>query len=152
MVRRECEVMSLNGWLDGVHLLTASVLSDEVSRMIFHLDGWRFFRHRRDPLYFYFLANVVFKYFITLDFIKYSPSSSSGELSRLGGFVLFNLVSQRLCSWLLVWGSHQSRIAWEQLSSEGPLCWRCRIRMLNFLVSEELKNRSLSRYSSWHRE
>ena len=39
LVRRDCEVVSLNGCFDGVHLLTASALSDEVSYMSSHVKS-----------------------------------------------------------------------------------------------------------------
>ena len=52
LVRRDCEVMSLNGCFDGVHLLKASALSDEVSYMSSYVKpgGALSFRQRRDPL------------------------------------------------------------------------------------------------------
>ena len=55
LIRRDCEVMSLNGYFDVVHLLTASALSDEVS-------------YRRDPL-----VNIS----LLLSSLKISSSSSS---------------------------------------------------------------------------
>ena len=49
--------MSLNEWLDGIHLLIARALSDEVSYM----------NHYAVVHCLYFVVNVVCKYFIAVE-------------------------------------------------------------------------------------
>ena len=73
--------MSLNGCFDGVHLLTAGALSDEVSYMGYHVKpGGAFCLKTDDGAFdtgvtrcavvhcYYFIVNVVSKYFITMEF------------------------------------------------------------------------------------
>ena len=61
-------MVSLNGCFDGIHLLTAGALSDEVSYVGSHVKPGDARVTRCAVVHcFYFIVDVVSKYFITME-------------------------------------------------------------------------------------